>query len=88
MLSHGDYCLPNIFLQGGKISGFLDLGRAGTADKWQDIALCLRSLRQNFAGKFSGQPQPGFSDKLLFDALGLKPNWEKIRYYTLLDELF
>lgn len=88
VLSHGDYCLPNIFLQGGKISGFLDLGRAGTADKWQDIALCLRSLRQNFAGKFSGQPQPGFSDKLLFDALGLKPDWEKIRYYILLDELF
>ena len=88
VLSHGDYCLPNIFLQGGKISGFLDLGRAGIADKWQDIALCLRSLRQNFAGKFSGQPQPGFSDELLFDALAIKPDWEKIRYYILLDELF
>lgn len=88
VLSHGDYCLPNIFLQDGKICGFLDLGRAGAADKWQDIALCLRSLRQNFAEKFSGQPQTDFSDALLFDALGVKPDWDKIRYYILLDELF
>ncbi len=83
VLSHGDFCLPNIFIQNGKISGFVDLGRAGIADKYQDIALCYRSLRQN-CKKF---PE-AFDPDCLFEMLDIKPDWEKIRYYILLDELF
>ncbi|HGM9075954.1 TPA: aminoglycoside O-phosphotransferase APH(3')-IIIa, partial [Streptococcus pyogenes] len=26
--------------------------------------------------------------ELFFDLLGIKPDWEKIKYYILLDELF
>ena len=26
--------------------------------------------------------------KLFFDLLGIEPDWEKIKYYILLDELF
>lgn len=78
--THGDYCLPNIFLEGGAVSGFIDLGRAGIADRWQDIALCVRSLHHNFHTEDY--------DGYLFHCLGIKPNWEKIRYYVLLDELF
>ncbi len=87
VLSHGDFCLPNIFFSGNTLSGFLDLPRCGTADKWCDIALCLRSLRDNYAGKY-GKAYPGYSDTLLFEALGIEPDWQKIRYYILLDELY
>jgi len=88
VLSHGDFCLPNIFLSDGKVSGYIDLGRTGIADKWQDIALCYRSLLHNFDGKYSGKAYKGFHEDMLFEKLGIEPNWDKIRYYILLDELF
>lgn len=87
VLSHGDFCLPNVFIENGRVSGLIDLGRAGTADRWQDIALCLRSLRDNARGRF-GASYPGFDEELLLRKLGLAPDREKIRYYLLLDELF
>lgn len=88
-LSHGDYCLPNVFVKDGKISGYVDLGKMGLADKYQDIALCYRSLRHNYEGKYSGEEKhKDFSPKMLFEKLGIEPNWDKIKYYLLLDELF
>lgn len=88
VFSHGDYCLPNVFLENGQIKGFIDLGRAGIGDKWNDIALCYRSLKHNFEGVYGGKRYENFNPELLFEALGIEPNWEKIRYYLLLDELF
>lgn len=88
VLSHGDFCLPNVFLQEGRVSGFIDLGKCGVADKWQDIALCYRSLKHNVNGDYGGMKYEGFTDDLLFEKLGIKPNWEKIKYYILMDELF
>lgn len=87
-LTHGDFCLPNVFFSGNSLSGFIDWGRGGVGDKWNDIALCYRSLRDNHAGCYGGTPNPRCDDGLLFRALGLKPDWQKIRYYILLDELF
>lgn len=78
--THGDYCLPNIFSKDNKISGFIDLGRSGIADIYQDIALCVRSLKHNFGADHY--------TNLFFKHLGIQPNWEKIEYYILLDELF
>ncbi|MGN0505326.1 MAG: APH(3') family aminoglycoside O-phosphotransferase [Lachnospiraceae bacterium] len=88
VLSHGDFCLPNIFFEAGKVSGFIDLGDTGVGDRWRDISLCYRSLKHNFDGTFGGRPVPGFNPDLLFEALGITPNREKLRYYILLDELF
>lgn len=87
-LSHGDFCLPNIFLQDGKVTGFIDLGKTCVSDKYQDIALCYRSLRDNFGGKYGGEPVTEARAELLFEKLQITPNWDKIRYYLLLDELF
>ena len=88
VLSHGDFCLPNVFFEDGRLSGFIDLGGCGVSDKWRDIALCYRSLRDNISGHYAACPQPDFDPNILFEKLGLAPNWEKIRYYILLDELF
>ena len=88
VLSHGDLCLPNIFLDDGRVSGLIDLGDTGIGDKWRDIALCYRSLRWNSEGAYGGSVYPDIRPEMLFDALGIAPNPEKLRYYILLDELF
>ncbi len=88
VLSHGDYCLPNVFFENGQISGFIDLGRTGIGDKWNDIALCYRSLKHNFDGTYGGKVYEDFNPDMLFEKLGVEPEWEKIKWYLLLDELF
>lgn len=80
VFSHGDYCLPNIFFNNRSVSGFIDLSNCGIADKWQDIALCVRSLKHNIGNE-------NYTD-LLFEELGIKIDNDKIKYYILLDELF
>lgn len=88
VLSHGDYCLPNIFFEDNAITGYIDLGKTGIADKWCDIALCYRSLSHNYSGRYHTETYSKLDDLLLFKELGVEPNWDKIRYYLLLDELF
>lgn len=91
VLSHGDYCLPNIFGIQDEVTGYIDLGRTGISDKWCDIALCYRSLSHNYSGKYKQHQNDTYVDYdelLLFRELDITPDWEKIRYYILLDELF
>lgn len=88
VLSHGDFCLPNVFFEDGTLSGFIDLGGCGISDKWRDIALCYRSLRDNISGHYASEPVADFDPDILFEKLGIQPNREKLHYYILLDELF
>lgn len=53
-------------------------------DRYQDIALCCRSLRHN-PEEISRCP---FDEDLFFHELGVARDAEKIRDYILLDELF
>ena len=78
--THGDYCLPNIMGKQDDIAGFIDLGRTGIADIWQDIALCMRSMHRNFGTRKY--------EELLLEYLGRKQDKEKLEYYILLDEMF
>ncbi len=87
VFSHGDLCLPNVFIDNGKISGFIDLGWAGVTDIYQDIALCYRSLVNNRDGRY-GTTHPYFDADALFNLLGIEPDRDKLFYYTMLDELF
>ena len=86
VLSHGDYCLPNIFINENIFSGFVDIGQLGIADKWLDIAICYRSLKSNVEGKYDGKKYD-INPNFLFNQLKIEPNWDKIRFYILLDEL-
>lgn len=77
VFTHGDYCLPNIIIDKGKVSGFIDLGRAGVSDRYQDLALAIRSITYNFGKEYI----PFFlKDKELDES--------KIFYYQLMDEFF
>lgn len=89
VFSHGDFCLPNIFIKEKQPVGFLDLGKAGIADRWQDIALCVRSLKYNICD-FLGLDNQTFLQykQLFYTELGIYEDAEKLRYYILLDELF
>ena len=86
VLSHGDLCLPNIFADEHGLTGYIDLGLAGVADRWVDIEKCLWSMWANTTGVFGGKQRP-FDRQLLFDALGMAPDEERLRYYSLLSEL-
>lgn len=88
VFSHGDYCLPNIFFESDQISGFIDLGRSGKADRYQDIALCYRSLVHNADGTYGGKVYSQLNPERLFEELEIEPDWDKLKYYILLDELF
>ena len=60
--------MPNVFADGDRISGFIDLGKAGKADRWQDLAICYISLKHNFEGRYNGGfPYPGYHPDMLFE---------------------
>ncbi len=86
-LSHGDYCLPNVFLKDGKVSGFIDLGASGVADKYLDIADCYWSLKHNFNGFFGGKVYEEFDPKLLFEKLGPEIDVKKVQYILFIYHL-
>lgn len=80
VFTHGDYCLPNIIAQDGKLSGFVDLGRAGVADRYQDVALCARSIACNYGE----QHVAAFMERY---GTG-EPDDRKMEFYRTLDEFF
>ena len=47
ILTHGDYCLPNIMLSNWKFSGFIDVGSGGLGDRHMDLLWGRWSLRFN-----------------------------------------
>ena len=53
VLSHGDFCLPNIFADNRGITGFIDLGYCTVGSRQSDIDTCLESLEANLTGRFS-----------------------------------
>ena len=89
VFSHGDYCLPNIFVSEKEVCGFLDLGSAGVSDRYRDIHMCLWSMRYNFV-TLGGMEEDRFARcrRIFFETLGIKENEEKLRYFSLLDEFF
>ena len=86
VLTHGDYCLPNILADDCGICGFIDLGGAGLADAYADIALGWQSMMRNVTGFFGGRVRPAPDKRLLFDCMGIVPDWDKLEYYLLLDQ--
>ncbi|MFD2328879.1 APH(3') family aminoglycoside O-phosphotransferase [Cohnella sp. GCM10020058] len=80
VFTHGDYTLPNVMLDEELRTGFIDWGRSGIGDRYQDIALAARSL----AGDYGPS-----SAEVFLSAYGLsEPDRDKLEFYRLLDEFF
>ena len=82
VFTHGDLCLPNLMIADSEISGLIDLDRGGVADRYQDIALFLRSFTFNI--KIPIDIREAFCRAYGISSL----DEEKLYYYRLLDELF
>lgn len=79
VLTHGDPTLENFIVQGEHLSGMLDLGRAGLADRHVDLSIAVRSLRRNLGDEHA---------EAFLDTYGReRVDPAKLEYYRLLDEL-
>lgn len=85
VICHGDFCMPNVLV--GEEIGFIDLGRSGVDDRYQDIALALRSLKTNI--EMMHQPYIEAYTTLFLETYGIFEIDERKReFYFLLDEFY
>lgn len=77
---HGDYCVPNVIINEGAVSGFVDVGRCGVGDRHRDLGIAARSMAYNFGGPAVG---------LFLDSYGVeRPDLARLDFYVMLDEFF
>lgn len=76
---HGDCTLDNLLVHDGRVTGCLDVGRAGVGDPHQDLALLLRDLA----------PYGDAATRACLDASGLAtPDARRLDFFRCLDEFF
>jgi aminoglycoside phosphotransferase len=73
VMTHGDYCLPNIMIENDQVSGFIDLGYFGIGDPYRDYIAAQYSVRRNLGEEWIAP---------FFHAYGLKSlDEQKLRWY-------
>ncbi len=79
VVTHGDFSLDNVFVHRGRVTGCLDVGRAGVADPYQDLAILWHNLAE-------------FGEEMQAESLrayGIRtPDMRRLRFHLVLDELF
>jgi kanamycin kinase len=78
VVCHGDYCPPNVLLSAGRVTGYLDLGELGVADRWWDIAVGSWSVGWNFGVDL---------EQHFYDSYGITPEPDRIAFFRLLYDL-
>jgi aminoglycoside 3'-phosphotransferase-1 len=79
VVTHGDFSLDNIVLRGSAVAGCIDVGRAGIADPYQDIAILWECL-----GAFDA----GLRDRFLARYGITAVDERRLRFHRMLDECF
>ncbi|WP_298196117.1 APH(3') family aminoglycoside O-phosphotransferase [Novosphingobium sp.] len=79
VVTHGDFTPENVLWHGGRVSGCIDAGRLGRADRHQDIALFWRGLADHGAD---------LQDRFLSAMAPPTVDRARIDFHLLLDELF
>ncbi|MFD5574381.1 APH(3'') family aminoglycoside O-phosphotransferase [Streptomyces cadmiisoli] len=85
VVCHGDLCLPNIMLnpQTLDVSGFIDLGRLGQADRYADLAVLLTNARETWTDEEQAQA----ADVAFAERYGIALDHDRLRFYRHLDPL-
>lgn len=85
VVCHGDLSAPNVLFdpETGDVTGVVDVGRLGVADRWLDLAIATRSLTDNRNAQFGPAAEVRYLSRY-----GIAPNPEKTAFYRLLDEFF
>jgi kanamycin kinase/aminoglycoside 3'-phosphotransferase-2 len=79
VFTHGDYSVPNIIINGREISGFIDMGNCGIADRYYDLAVAVKSIIRNFGSDYT---------EMFFDEYGsMEIDQEKIKFYQIVEHL-
>lgn len=79
VVTHGDFSLDNLLLREGKITGCIDVGRTGRADRYQDLAILWNCLEE-----FGPALQSRFLRQYGIDRVDRR----KLQFHLMLDELF
>ena len=81
VFTHGDYCLPNIILDGGTLSGVIDWDHGGLGDPYADLEACMWSISYNYGEDAEWLTQ------LFLREYGLKePDEAKLEWYARLSD--
>jgi aminoglycoside phosphotransferase len=79
VLTHGDYCLPNVLVKEGQVTGIVDWGYAGLGDRYRDFAAVVKSICRNLGEDWVD---------LFFEEYGVNElDREKLKYHRLLYDL-
>lgn len=81
VVTHGDWCVPNIGFDGPPLSGrwwMVDVPTLGVACRWHDLAVGSRSVEGNMGPAASAAFLAGY---------GVEPDLDLLDYYVALDEL-
>lgn len=79
VVCHGDPCAPNTLLtDDGAVSGHVDVGAMGAADRWSDLAVATWATEWNYGTGWEGE---------LLDAYGVPEDPARSAYYRLLWDL-
>jgi kanamycin kinase len=79
VLVHGDACAPNTLIsESGDWTGNVDFGDLAVGDRWADLAIASLSLDWNFGEGHQSE---------FFEAYGIAPDEDRIRYYRALWDL-
>lgn len=86
VFTHGDYCLPNVLLDDDatRVRAYLDWGRAGVADRYQDLAIGARSVRHNLGAPWDRRFLAAYAAGFGLTSLDAR----RLAWYEELDELF
>jgi aminoglycoside phosphotransferase len=82
LLTHGDFCIPNLIIHRGNLNGIIDWGKSGSGDLYRDLAAMEGSLLRNL-----GYP----AMEQFFAVLGLdydEYSREKIDFYKKMDQFW